>query len=130
MDIARSWLVAVVVYLVGATVTATLGIGARVTEEDLTGGGAITWNALPTALTFLLMTLLARAVHPDPARRRPLRHAIASLGAPVVLTLLGVVLGAVQQDWNEMAVSTAAALVGTGVGWALGLLLRRPSRSY
>ncbi|WP_067824708.1 hypothetical protein [Actinomadura kijaniata] len=130
MDIARSWLVALLVYLVGATVTATLGIGARVTEEDLTGGGAIAWNGVPTALTFLLMTLLARAVHPEPARRRPVRHAVASLGAPVVLMLLGVVLGAVQQDWSETAVSTVGALVGTGVGWALGMLLRRPSRSH
>ncbi|MFC9972682.1 hypothetical protein ACFVH6_17515 [Spirillospora sp. NPDC127200] len=124
MDLIRSWATAVVVYLIAGVVTAATAVNTGAIAQEVSGNGALLWNAVPAAATFLLMTVLGRLLHPAPDRHRPVRHAVAALAVPVLLMVGGLVSGIVQGDAAEAAVSLAGALPGTAAGWGLGALAR------
>jgi hypothetical protein len=127
MDLAKSWLIALAVYLAGSMVTVYAAVTSRSQPDEFTGtGGSITWNAVPSLVIFLIMATLAASVHSVPQRFRPSRHALAVLPMPALLMLGGVVFGLVQGSSPAgIAAGALAAIVGTAVGWWAGDRVRR-----
>ncbi|MEW2352534.1 hypothetical protein [Spirillospora sp. NPDC029432] len=130
MDLLKSWGAALLVYLVGAFVSAALVINARAGRELTTVDGGLLWVALPTLLTFLLVTLIADRVHAGGARREPRggpgRHALAALAVPVLVIVLGVAAGVAQRNGiGGVLLSAAASLLGTALGFFGPAMWRR-----
>jgi uncharacterized membrane protein len=128
MDLAKSWVTAVVVYLTGSVVTVLAAVTAKATPAELTGtGGSIVWNALPSLAIYLVMAALSAIVHSAPQRRRTARHALAVLPVPALLIIGGAVVGLVQGSPPAgLAAGALGGVIGTAAGWwAAGRLRRR-----
>jgi uncharacterized BrkB/YihY/UPF0761 family membrane protein len=129
MDLAKSWLVALAVYLAGSMVTAFAAVTSESPPEEFAG---IAWSAVPSLATYLAMAALSALVHSAPERSRTSRHALAVLAVPAVLILGSLVFGLVQRSSPAgIAAGAVGALAGTAAGsWAAGLVRgRRPPTS-
>jgi uncharacterized BrkB/YihY/UPF0761 family membrane protein len=127
MDLAKSWLTALAVYLAGSMVTAFAAVASKSQPDEFTGtGGAITWNAVPSLVIYLIMAALSALVHSVPQRSHLSRHALAVLPVPALLILGGVVFGLVQGSSPAgVAAGALAAIIGTAAGWWAADRLRR-----
>ncbi|GAA3944203.1 hypothetical protein GCM10023085_27760 [Actinomadura viridis] len=120
MKLIKAWGVAVLVYLVGATVSAALVVNANA-GDALTGlGGAVVWGALPAMVVYILMTWLAALAHSGTATPdQPKRFALAALPVPVVTIVLGIA-GSLVLD--SAPLGTGASTAGSALGTLLGFL--------
>jgi hypothetical protein len=128
MDLAKSWVTAVVVYLIGSVVTVLAAVTAKATPQELTStGGSIAWNALASLAIYLIMAALSAIVHSAPQRERTARHALAVLPVPALLIVGGAVFGLVQgAPPAGIAAGALAGVAGTAAGWwAAGQLRKR-----
>src|SRR5688572_10812649 len=96
MDLARSWLAAIGVYLVVATVTAGTAVRARAENDDFSGDGILIWNALPMLAAFFLMVVLAATAHPASERHRRARNAVAIFSIPCLAAVVQLLFGIAQ----------------------------------
>ncbi|MFB4312820.1 hypothetical protein [Actinomadura sp. 21ATH] len=126
MDLVRAWGTAVAVYLVASLVTTIAAVGSDAAADGLTAtGDRVVWNAVPMALTFAAMTVLAGLAHPGPRRSSSSRHALAVFAVPAVLGVLGVVFGLATGPAVSAWSGGAGALVGTAAGWGVLVALGR-----
>lgn len=97
MDLLRAWAVGV-----GVGLIALLVLGAA---DPVVEGPFNVFLVVPT-----LAAAAAAAAHPEPQRRRPVRHLVAALGPVVFLSLLG--WGLMVLVLDEPPPPEAATLVG------------------
>ncbi|MFI0351612.1 hypothetical protein [Actinomadura sp. 9N407] len=129
MDLARSWLAAIAVYLVVATATAGTAVRAGAEDDDFSGDGALLWNALPMLAAFFLMVVLAAAAHPASERDRRTRNAIAIFSIPCLAVVAQLLVGIAQGQAGATAMGTVGALAGAAAGWGFLVLIRRRRRT-
>lgn len=120
MDLAKAWVTAVVVYLVGSAIMVYFAVaGNKVGQTELSTTSTILWNAVPALLIFMSMAVFSAIMH-SPRGDDPARHALAVLLVPAVLVVFGIVTGLVQ---GFPAVATGsgavASVAGTLAGWAV-----------
>jgi hypothetical protein len=121
MDLARAWVAAAVVYLVGSAVTVYIALaGNKVGQGGLSTGSAIVWNAVPALVIFTLMAVFSGILHTGPRADNPTRHALALLSVPAVLTVVGIAIAPFQDTPFVAVVAGAlASVIGTLAGWAV-----------
>lgn len=118
MDVLRSWLAAIVVYVGGSAGTAWVaGIGGDYNAYAQVWG-AILWVYVPMFVLFALVAAAASGVHTRPARWRVGRHLFATLTLPCALIVISMVLGALGVTTPVgLVLSAIASIGGTAAGW-------------
>src|SRR5262245_57457795 len=97
MDLAKSWVTAIVVYLVGNVfMVKVASAGNKVAQGDLSTGSKVLWNVVPALLIFMFMALLSAILHSSPHRDDPTRHALAVFLVPAVMIVVNVLIGLAQ----------------------------------
>jgi uncharacterized BrkB/YihY/UPF0761 family membrane protein len=115
MDLAKSWVTAIAVYLAGSMATVFAAVTSESPPDEFAG---IVWSAVPSLATYLAMAALSAIVHSAPERSRTSRHALAVLAVPAVLILGSLVFGLIQRSSPAgIAAGAVGALVGTAAGW-------------
>jgi hypothetical protein len=114
MDLVRSWVAAIVFYVLGSVLTVQVATAARVSQQELASmGGTIVWNLFPSLLIFFVMVALSALLHPAPQREEPRRHLIAVLGVPAVVTVFNLVVGFAT---GSAVIGVIAGIVGSALG--------------
>jgi hypothetical protein len=118
MDLVKSWGAGLLVYVLGAFVSAAVAINAGAADQLNATDGALLWIALPTLLTFLLVAALADLVHAQASDRdRRGRRLLAVLTVPVLTIGLGLALDIARGSGTlAIVVSALASVAGTGLG--------------
>lgn len=124
MDLIRSWLAAIVTWVLTMWITAIVGEAGGDQAAFGSFTGRLLWLYVPLMLAYLLIAGAASALHTRPHRGRRTRHLIAVLTVPVVTVVLSTVLGAVGHAAPSGLISSlVAAALGTVAGWLLADLV-------
>lgn len=126
MDLVKSWVIAILAFVLGAALTVFIAEAAKIDPARLSGGGSgIAWNLLSALLIYFFVAGLSGLVHSRPHRDNPTRYALAALLIPAVLVVLTLIFGLVR---GTPPLNLIADIVGSVAGAGLGFLLARRLR--
>jgi hypothetical protein len=118
MDLIRSWLAAIVGYVVAMWLTSLLGGmgGDQAAYSSLIG--RVVWLYLPLLVAYAIIAGAAAGAHTRPRREQTVRHLIAVLPIPVLSILLSTVMSlAGYTALSGVVLSVVFSAVGAAGGW-------------